>query len=102
MPLAGQLKNCLLEPLTDKNSWLEVKLKRAGQQAAWEKLEGAAVPEPLLAAFVQEKRKTKAIPLPGVCVLLAGPHDAPTLPSHLTPQPWDAIACSFCATEAQN
>lgn len=66
LPLAGQKKNCLLEPLTAKNSWLEVKVKRAGQEAAWEKLEEADVPEGLLAAFVQEKRRTKAIPLPGV------------------------------------
>ena len=68
MPWAGQLKNCLGEPRTDKNSWLEVKVKRAGREAAWEKLDEADVPEGLLAAFVQEKRRTKAIPLPGVCV----------------------------------
>lgn len=67
LPLAGQLKNCLLEPLTAQNSWLEVKLKRTGRQAAWEKLQEAHVPEGLLAAFVQEKRRTKAIPMPGVC-----------------------------------
>ena len=54
-----------MEALTDKNSWLEVNLKRAGQEAAWERLDEAGVPEDLLAAFVQEQRGTKAIPLPG-------------------------------------
>ena len=54
-----------MEALTDKNSWLEVNLKRAGQEAARERLDEAQVPEDLLAAFVQETRRTKAIPLPG-------------------------------------
>ncbi|KAL3146940.1 hypothetical protein ABBQ38_014910 [Trebouxia sp. C0009 RCD-2024] len=71
---SGQLKNCLLEPLTAQNSWLEVKLKRTGRQAAWEKLQEAHVPEGLLAAFVQEKRRTKAIPMPGdIDVVMGGP-----------------------------
>ena len=68
--LLGQLKDCLLEPLTEENSWLEVRVQRAGQQAAWEKLAQADLPDDMLAAFVQEKRRTKAIPLPGASALL--------------------------------
>ena len=54
-----------MEPLTDANSWLEVMVKRQGEEAAWEKLDGADVPEDILAAFVQDKHRSKAIPLPG-------------------------------------
>ena len=85
-PMAGQIKNCLLEPLTDKNSWLEVKLKRAGREAAWERLDEVSVPEDLLAAFVQEKRRTRAIPLPGTSPDFVG-SDPPPAPPPAPPPP---------------
>ena len=61
----GQSKGCLLECLTPDNSWLEVYLKRRGQQAAWEPLHESMVPNNILAAFVRETFRTKAIPIPG-------------------------------------
>ena len=61
----GQSKGCLLESLTASNCWLEVHIKRQGQEAAWEPLHEAQVPDDLLAAFVQETHRTKAIPIPG-------------------------------------
>ena len=65
MHVAGQSKGCLLEPLTSKNSWLEVHVKRRGQDAQWERLDTASLPEAMLSAFVQETRRTRAIPIPG-------------------------------------
>ena len=61
----GQSKGCLLESLTASNCWLEVLIKRRGQEAAWERLHEAQVPDDLLAAFVQETHQAKAIPIPG-------------------------------------
>lgn len=65
MHVAGQSKGCLLEPLTSKNSWLEVHVKRRGQAAQWERLDTAGLPEAMLSAFVQETHRTQAIPIPG-------------------------------------
>ncbi len=65
----GQKKGCLEEPLTSNNCWLEVKVKRRGREAAWEKLYEAEVPEKVLAGFVQETHRTMAIPVPGTCRL---------------------------------
>ena len=62
---SGQSRGCLLESLTASNCWLEVLIKRRGQEAAWEPLHEAQVPDDLLAAFVQETHRTKAIPIPG-------------------------------------
>lgn len=73
-----------MEPLTEANSWLEVKVKREGEEAAWEKLDGSDIPEDVLAAFVQDKHRSKAIPLPGetlallLCFLKSGSHLFPT------------------------
>ena len=63
--LPGQSKGCLLESLTASNCWLEVLIKRRGQEAAWERLHEAQVPDDLLAAFVLETHQAKAIPIPG-------------------------------------
>ncbi|DBB18710.1 TPA: hypothetical protein ACH3X3_000316 [Trebouxia sp. C0006] len=71
---SGQSKGCLLESLTASNCWLEVLIKRRGQEAAWERLHEAQVPDDLLAAFVQETHQAKAIPIPGdIDVVMGGP-----------------------------
>ncbi|KAL0043430.1 hypothetical protein WJX79_004501 [Trebouxia sp. C0005] len=71
---SGQSKGCLLESLTASNCWLEVLIKRQGQEAAWEPLHEAQVPDDLLSAFVQKTHQTKAIPIPGdIDVVMGGP-----------------------------
>ena len=64
-----------MEPLTSKNCWLEVKVRREGFEAEWEKLGEADVPEDILAAFVRQTHAKQAIPVPGesvhACILLA-------------------------------
>ena len=53
------------EPLSSENSWLEILVKREGQEAVWEKLYEADLPDSVLAAFVKATNKSKAIPVPG-------------------------------------
>ena len=54
-----------MEPLTSRNSWLEVQVKRQGQEAQWERLDAACLPEDMLSDFVQRTHATKAVPVPG-------------------------------------
>lgn len=66
-----------MEPLTSKNCWLEVKVKRQGFEAEWEKLGEAEVPEDILAAFVKQTHASQAIPVPGEKVHSCIPHAQP-------------------------
>lgn len=40
-------------------------MQRQGQEAQWERLDAACVPDNMLSTFVQQTHATKAVPIPG-------------------------------------